>query len=496
MHEHLSDPISAHPVRSPPRPISSYRVVHASTIASNLPALGALDVAALQRAAGNQAVQRLMFRHERSAPQRVLHRNELRIQRWDSREHVRIGEQAGGTATGFFVPACLNRELAQHSQTMNSWPADWQQRYQAGSAEQRRFLRQGLTYGEVIALSGDFYEDFSALNNAPLREIFDLIPMIRNEATTSQLQAATGGRYLALAAKNESHFTNVRPGHSNLDTWRSMRITAIQAARIGDANTAWGMNAAADHFLTDAFSGGHLRVERSRLMASTMGNIESKVLHDLDNHHGVDVINGRGDTWTAYGDEHYGMSANARNRELAEEAVQLSKKDIQDALSRRMSYPEPNASTRYPVETIVPRPVDPSRDRWTGRTPSYAPGPPGTSVRQADDYTQMRDKVVAHEAPGVMAGFVVDDDQIRDWLNRQDMGAIGRQSVGEKIRMIDTLIGGVFSVVTDDDMRAIERICQSVTNAAEMAQIRAAIDLLRFSDLGDRARFRVYVRRL
>ena len=145
-------------------------------------------------------------------------------------------------------------------------------------------------------------------------------------------------------------------------------------------NSAWGQSAIADHFLTDAFSGGHVRVERKKLMdRGALGNVESKILHDLDNEHGVEVTNDRGDDpWIAYGDDFLSDTRNSRNKALAEEAVRFARQDIADALDRRAGYAAPVARTVFAAQRLVPRPVDPSRDRWTGRTPTYVIGPDGT----------------------------------------------------------------------------------------------------------------------
>jgi hypothetical protein len=90
----------------------------------------------------------------------------------------------------------------------------------------------------------------------------------------------------------------------------------------------------ADHYLTDAFSGGHIRTPRDQLTGSAMGNIRSNVLHDLDNQFGVRVANARGDTpWIAYGDERFFTPENADNRRIVQEAVRLSRQDITDALA-------------------------------------------------------------------------------------------------------------------------------------------------------------------
>jgi hypothetical protein len=419
------------------------------------------------------------------------------LQKFDSPEHVLLGETSGGAATGFILLECHQTDLPQRLQPVNTWPPEWQRLWAlpTTTAEQKRFLTKGLTYGEVVALSGDFYPDFNSLNTAPLREIFDLIPLIRGKATTTQLQQATGGRYLALAQQNESHFTNVRPGHRNIDVWRERHMQAIQTARQKNSNLAWAINGGADHFLTDAFSGGHIRTPRDKLMGSASKQIEAKVLHDLDNEHGVEVTNDRGDPpWIAYGDTMLSDPRNAKSRLVAEEAVRLSKKDVADALSQGNAYPAPTPATVYAAEKLVPRPVNPSADRWTGRIPTYVLAPGGTAVRQADDYTMTHDRIIQQEAPGIIAGFSNDDDQIRDWVARHQLPAIGRQSQGEKIRMINTLLDGY---VEDVDLDAIEKLCNSVTSGGEMNAIRNAINprVTSLSSLGQRTRLRVILSR-
>jgi hypothetical protein len=334
---------------------------------------------------------------------------------------------------------------------------------------------------------------WDALNNASLWEVITLIPLIRGHATTTELQEATGGRYLALAAQNVEHFSNVASGRRNIDVWRRMHIEAIGEARAGRTNRAWGINGMADHYLTDAFSGGHIRTPRDRLTGSAMGNIESKILHDLDNQYGVLVTNARGDApWIAYGDERFFTAGNADNRRIALEAVRLSRQDIADALAGGSA----GAGAGFAAERLVPRPVDPNADRWTGRTPTYVATPYGP-VRVSDDYTRMRDEVVVREGPGVVSGLWTDDNQVRQWVANQDLTAIGRQPPEEKIRMIETLIGGFFSWISDDDVDAMERILRSVTSRAEMQRLRRALSAraLDFTSLGQRTRFRIALAR-
>ena len=442
-------------------------------------------VAALQASVGNRAVARWLARAPAGRTSRRM------LQRWDSPEHVSLGDTAAGSAAPI-VLAAHDRDLPNRRNAPATWGGRWPARWTSATAEQRRAMTDGLTYGEVVALSGDFYRGWDALNTAPLWEVITLIPLIRGHATTTELQEATGGRYLTLAAQNVEHFSNVAVGRRNVDVWRRMHVQAIDEARAGRANTAWGINAMADHYLTDAFSGGHIRTPRDRL-TTTLGNVESKILHDLDNQFGVRVTNARGDAaWIAYGDERFFTPANADNRRLAQEAVRLSRQDIADALAGGA----PGAAGAFEAERLVPHPVDPTADRWTGRTPTFVNTPDGP-VRVADDYTRMRDDVVMREGPGVVSGLWTDDNQVRQWTGNQDLPAIARQSPEEKIRMIETLIGGTFSWISDDDVDAMERILRSVTSRAEMQRLRRALSprAVDFTSIGQRTRFRIALAR-
>lgn len=415
----------------------------------------------------------------------LTHTSAPAVMGWDSPEHVELGDLAQGGPDGYITLECHERDFPERTDEAR-WPLQWRTLIALGTPDQKRAVTRGLTYGEVVALAGDFYRGVAELQKASLREIYDLIPLIRAGGDTGQLQAATGGRYLALAAQNVGHFSTGPAGTTNLDLWRRIHGDAVGVARSagGDAskrNAAWTMNATADHFLTDAFSAGHLRTPRAQLVEQgAFGNLESKILHDLDNEHGVDVTNMRGDrAMTAYGDEHLDDPRNAENRRRALDAVELSKRDINQALV------DPGAvlGPPYAAEQLVPRPVDPSRDRWSGRVPAYVPTPTGNMVRVEDDWTQTRRRVVTSEGPGVLQGALSrDDDDVRSWVARNTTELIGRQPVEEKIRMIDTLIGGFFSWISEDDVRTIERICGSVTSAAEMAVLRRRF----FDEVGER----------
>lgn len=64
------------------------------------------------------------------------------------------------------------------------------------------------------------------------------------------------------------------------------------------------------------------------------------------------------------------------------------------------------------------------------------------------------------------------DTQMREWVAANSAATIDKLPVTEKVRLMNRLLNGW---VSDDDLVAIEKICSSVTSAAEMASIKTAI---------------------
>ena len=388
------------------------------------------------------------------------------VQRWDAYDHIDIGDDAATGGSGTRILLDCHKDFPGRRNPVDTWPQPWIQ--YKGNKEQENALQLGLTYGEISALSGDLYADFDAINRAPLREVIDLIPLIHGRTTTTtQFEQATGARYLELAKKNAGHFSTGPTGNNTRDIWRDNHTKAIEAALAGNANLAWGINAAGDHFLEDAFTSGHMKVNKYELQRQgILGNIRAKVLHDLDNKFGVDVTNDRGDTWTAFGE---GETLDGYNRTFVLEAVKLSKKDITDALNQGTSYTIP---AKFPAEYLIPRPVDPGHNKWNSQ-----------------DYEDMKKNVAKHEGPGVASGQFTDDDYLRNWINRMDNSALGRQSETDIRRMLDVLLDGI---VTDDDMKAIKRLLDSITDTQMKGRIGRSINFSKLTDLGQRTKLRIW----
>ena len=428
------------------------------------------------------------------------------IQRFDSFEHIQLGDTAFGGPGKYILLECHARDLPGHAKVSQDWPPEWIARYNSGTPDQKRAITQGLTYGEIMALAGDMYADIDPktmatsvvgtmqrINRASLAEIYDLIPIIHStdpdRYSTGDIEDATGGRYLTLAAHNVSHFSNVLDGRNNIDTWRAGHVAALALAAAGNANGAWAMNAVADHFLTDAFAAGHLRPDRGEQAKTTSGSIDSKLHHDLDNKYGVEVYNLRGDHWIAYGDDHLNdppddqraaqkafaasapdaqavFTALARGgpvpgavlpptpREpdglrIAREAVAASKADIQAALNaagqRRQLAQVPAHQGRFAAEELVPM-IETMKwgvNRWGERELAAEFG-----------------GLARSELPGLVVPH--GDSRARDWVARQPTAALVAMPLEEKLRMVNRMLSGW---VSGDDWDGVERLYRASTPA-------------------------------
>lgn len=162
------------------------------------------------------------------------------------------------------------------------------------------------------------------------------------------------GRYLKLAADNADHF-----GEWALLAYIAGHTAALQQAVLahnsGDEQQlelAYAMNAFADHYLTDLFSAGHLRIPRKQLAAvvtpSDLGSLITRFMHDEDSKYGLNVNNANGDQWHAYGDKRYFDSVDSANRKQVKLAVQRSADEVFETfLSGSLPAPSSYVALKY-----------------------------------------------------------------------------------------------------------------------------------------------------
>lgn len=267
-----------------------------------------------------------------------------------------------------------------------------------------------LTYGELVALSGDFYgsaeelfleqpaalpwwkgaNDLSRLRAALATELDWIREEQRHEKAgypdSTLTFVWTAKSYLELAEDNTAHF-----GWHNVKRYCEYHAKAIEyalAAKTQDpSNESWVRamfyNGFADHFLTDGFAAGHIRVPRQQIRewaaqeqySGKLAGLLSKVLHDQDGHvdgvhaHGEDpqseseglpVRNSNDCEWKTRCDGQLFLVANkATTRQILEPvaAVAASLREVFDAqveqagpvgvyrALRYVPFPHPNAPT-------------------------------------------------------------------------------------------------------------------------------------------------------
>ncbi|HVH46572.1 MAG TPA: hypothetical protein VM925_29730 [Labilithrix sp.] len=216
------------------------------------------------------------------------------------------------------------------------------------SAIRRRRGDLLFDYGELVALSGDFYGSPEALFDekpspvpwlweandiSDLRETFDVElgwiegarsgPRPPPYPDNNIRQAWNAKWYVELALRNVDHF-----GWHNLVAYCTHHARALEMAAEAKGEEserffeALVHNAFADHFLTDGFAAGHVRVPRAEILAwanergwsDKRAGALSKLLHDQDGHiasihsvtekraakdEGLPVVNARGDEFFA-----------------------------------------------------------------------------------------------------------------------------------------------------------------------------------------------------
>lgn len=144
-----------------------------------------------------------------------------------------------------------------------------------------------IPIGELIAISGDYFESLQQIQDvahqgASGRAEIDCARhkvTVGGTCTDPTAEAAVSSRYEGLAARNWTHFSTGSPsGQSNRDLYIDYHTRAIQSAWLAgmspltvqpafpEALEGFGL-----HYLTDAFSAGHVRTPRADLRSHWNG---------------------------------------------------------------------------------------------------------------------------------------------------------------------------------------------------------------------------------
>jgi len=182
-------------------------------------------------------------------------------------------------------------------------------------------IRPGLTltYGEVVALAGDYYATPEELTAELTPRVADAIRGVTPQDEGTFLLNTHRGwfDYASLANENQDHFAPRSWARYARHHAEALTLAAVHR----NLNEALVRNAFADHFLTDAFASGHLRVPRNALVGLT-GALPTRKMHDEENEYGLWVQSANGFLWRSYGDDYLG--ANPVHLTLTAYAVGLS----------------------------------------------------------------------------------------------------------------------------------------------------------------------------
>ncbi len=276
----------------------------------------------MQRQNGNAGVRRRLEQYTGHAPiarRRADHGHSqpatltpsllsrLRIQRFISSEHQSLGDVTGETipANALFPGSpdlsygeivALSGDLYgsyQHLASPNYILADGQEDTSPGSTQRK--IAELNELKNLLRVEGALVAQHRAANGGNASGFYPEgldTGYVTDPATGVEVRGfelATGGRYGQLALENFLHFSF---GEENVNAWKEGHKQALKEAFLAGVRQdaaalvpAIARNAAANHYLTDAFSSGHMRVPRRcaddyyrQLMVNTVdGMVEALV---------------------------------------------------------------------------------------------------------------------------------------------------------------------------------------------------------------------------
>lgn len=165
-----------------------------------------------------------------------------------------------------------------------------------------------------------------------------------------------------LLIDNSDHFSiNAREAyHVGHTLAMNLAIEAGNEQNLEKLKLAYANDAFACHFLTDLFAAGHIRNQRGELetflvdvlkfepkQAKPLAGLLTGAQHEKDGNEGLNVQNGNGEHWRAYGDGNFFAAKNKENREKVIAATQASADEIYYAYSHG-EIPD------SPVEKLIP----------------------------------------------------------------------------------------------------------------------------------------------
>lgn len=268
--------------------------------------------------------------------------------KWSEGEHLELGIEASKQACkdlGYTEDTCPNKKIFRQNKKI------------------------AFQYGELIT-AADYYMSPEDFYGDPKSNITSIIKCAYRQKKFHQAQRKddvnypscnltgffTMPGYLEVVSKNYNHF-----GWNNMQAYVDYHTQALQLAKQSFLQKSSNpeasqqllhkaiiFNAFADHYLSDAFASGHVRVPRIQikewaknhltgLFKSSRGDFLSMTLHNFESVNprtglevGMRVQNAKGDVWMTRGDNKLNLYSNFKDPTvvLPKRAIEESFKDI------------------------------------------------------------------------------------------------------------------------------------------------------------------------
>ncbi|CAH0016129.1 unnamed protein product [Clonostachys rhizophaga] len=210
-----------------------------------------------------------------------------------------------------------------------------------------------LTFGDVIALAGDFYsrwqldgcipsisDDWDSDPEKSLGIAAENVNLLRTDSPgilkCVQSLIQEQGEYVKQAAADGRDIAqDAKKAYSSVHTLALRKAQeAYKSKKESDLTEAYFIEGFAQHFLTDMFAAGHIRTLRRLLHSTTFtldlypGDQCGKGQQDEDGTNGPWVTNQEGESWAAYGDKQLGQCRSGKNRQMVAAASQAGVDEV------------------------------------------------------------------------------------------------------------------------------------------------------------------------
>jgi hypothetical protein len=404
-----------------------------------------------------------------------------------------------------------------------------------------------LRFQHIVALAGDFYgiageaislpggtdaakterfkKAFETLAQADHHELRRVLLEIDNECSAVKHSSLPHHCYSSRLIESNHTLKKIKKDINELliDNSDHFSNNAEEAYRIGHAyalsmareagkrndreglKLACALDAYACHFLTDLFASGHIRNQRGKLeefliirlefsadIAKKLAGILTAAQHEKEGAEGLNVENGEGEQWRAYGDGCFFTPKNQENKEKAIAATQRSVDEIYTAFSTADQLgEEPFVSTVHKVIPHVTPYNPPPLYSIEGNSLFLYRGSDKIRIESKSDYLAKGiSQALSYLPEEYISGFITPDIQVPVVLEKVVMPQIERvtgfvwhivgvatyRQVKQETRQLNEKIDEMAGAL----MAAYET-CQEIRRQIEMLHMK--VDQLIWNDL-------------